>query len=280
MLCHCVTPANRGRYADQLETMFRRRHDVFVDGLGWRELRRADGRDVDEFDTADTIYLLVIDDDGETVASTRLNPTFGRYQLEHGGWFRGRFSDQTPPSGPDVWEASRLVGGHREKYGRDHARATLGVLLAGSQEFCVRRGVRQGLSILDMGAAMMLQSVGLETAPLGLPVDYETDRGAASAMAITWKAGVRHLVRLREVFGIVGPVLYEAPPVLGDEDIGAPNFALLETVSALRNPEAVQALYLQTSALLEQERLEAREQAPRRRYRRGVPARPSTTLAS
>jgi acyl-homoserine lactone synthase len=280
MLCHCVTPANRGRYSRQLEGMFRRRHEVFVDGLGWRELRRTDRRDIDEFDAPETVYLLVIDDDGEAVASTRLNPTFGRYQLEDGGWFRPRFSDLAPPSGPDVWEASRLVGGNRERYGRDHARATLGVLLAGSQEFCVRRGVRQGLSILDLGAAMMLQSVGLETTPLGLPVDYETDKGTASAMAITWNAGVRHLVRLREVFGIVGPVLYEAPPVLGDDDVDAPNFALLETVSALRNAEALQAVYRQTSELLERERAAAREQTPGRRFRRRVGAPVSSSVPS
>lgn len=278
MLCHCVTAANRDRYATQLDAMFRQRHEVFVEGLGWKELRRPDARDIDEFDTEDTVYLLVIDDAGDPVASTRLNPTFGRHQLEAGGAFRERFADRALPSGPGVWEASRLVGGFRERYGRDHARATLGILLAGSQEFCSRRGIRQGLSILELNAAMMLQSVGLETLPLGLPVSYETERGPASAMAIEWKAGVRYLVRLREVFGIVGPVLYEAPPVLGALDTEAPDYALLGAVSALRNENARRSILVQTAAMLEQERQTAGE--TRGRFRRRPPSRsPGATLS-
>ncbi len=253
MLCHCVTAANRARYSLQLEAMFRMRHEVFVDGRGWGELRREDRRDIDQYDTAETVYLLVLEDAGEVVASARLNPVFARHQMEEGGPLRRQFVDRPPPGGPNIWEASRLIGGFRERYGRDFARATLGILLAASQEFCARRGVGVGLSILDTQSLFMMQSVGLESEPLGLPVEYQTERGPSVALAVIWKAGVRYLIRIRQAFGIVGPVLFEAAPVLGEKDADLPVLPLLEAAAEIRGVDARRALLGHARYLIEQE---------------------------
>lgn len=268
MLCHCVTSANRARYTSQLEMMFRQRHAVFVGELGWRELRRDDGRDVDDYDTEDTVYFLVIDDAGEVVASARMNPSYARNQLETDSPLRKRFTEREPPKGPHVWEASRLIGGFRERYGREFARATLGILVAGTQEFCARRGISMGVSILEAPAVMMLQAIGLETEPLGLPVTYETDRGPSDALAVTWKAGARYLMRVRQRFGIVGPVLYEASPVLDEMDANQPCFALLESVSELRQERNQTALLKIVHTFLETELRETQEDRPKRFPRR------------
>lgn len=270
MLCHCVTSANRARYAAQLQEMYRQRHDVFVDELGWRDLRRDDGRDIDDYDTDETVYFLVLNDAGDVVASTRMNPSYGRHQLEDGGSLRLRFAQAEPPKGPHVWEASRLIGGFRERYGRDFARATLGILVAGTQEFCARRGITLGLSILEVPAVMMLQAIGLETEPLGLPVTYDTDKGPSDAFAVTWKAGARYLIRVRQKFGIVGPVLFEAAPVLDEADAQPLDVALLETVAELRAESNRSALMKIVHDLLEtegQSRI-GLEAAPRRAWRR------------
>ncbi len=42
----------------QLEEMHRIRHRIYVEGRGWKALRKSDGREVDEFDTDDAVYLL------------------------------------------------------------------------------------------------------------------------------------------------------------------------------------------------------------------------------
>lgn len=216
MLCHCVTPANRRRYERQLDAMFRVRHDVFVDDLGWRELRRSDSRDIDAYDSEDSVYLLVLSDDDEVVASGRLNPPWGRNQYEIGSPLRERFVSLTPPSGPLVWEGSRLLGGLPDKYGKAFARATLGVLLAGGQEFCVRRGVTSVVSIFEAAAMSRLLSIGWQLTPLGLPTRYETERGTGEAIAAAWTTSPRYLALTREAFGIAGPVLYEAEPCLAE----------------------------------------------------------------
>lgn len=214
MLCHCVTPANRQLYADQLDVMFRMRHDVFVDGLGWKELRRADRRDIDEYDTDDSVYLLVINDDDQVVASGRLNPPWARNQYEEDGHLRTRFVSSVPPAGPCVWEGSRLLGGLPDQYGKAYARATLGILLAGGQEFCVRRGITDVVSIFETQAMSRLMSLGWQLKPLGLPTRYETSHGEGEAIAASWKTSHRYLALTRDAFGISGPVLFEAEPVL------------------------------------------------------------------
>jgi acyl-homoserine lactone synthase len=214
MLCHCVTPANRQLYSRQLDVMFRMRHDVFVDGLGWRELRRADRRDIDEYDTDDSVYLLVINDDDDVVASGRLNPPWARNQYEEGGPLRTRFVMSTPPTGPRIWEGSRLLGGLPDRYGKAFARATQGILLAGGQEFCVRRGITEVVSIFETQAMSRLMSLGWQLRPLGLPTRYETTHGEGEAIAASWATSPRYLALTREAFGISGPVLFEAEPVL------------------------------------------------------------------
>lgn len=253
MLCHCVTAANRDRYRPQLAQMHRQRHEVFVDGLGWRELRRPDGLDVDEYDTDDTVYLLALNDEGEVVGSTRMNPTWSRHQLEDGGALRQRFSHMEPPRGPTVWEGSRLVSGFPERYGKDHARATLSVLMAGVQEFCVRRGVTLGVSIFETRAVARLQAGGWETEPLGLPVRYETDRGEGEAISVVWKTGMRFVIRTRQASGIVGPVLFEAPPSWPDEIHPGIPYALLDGISALRSADAQREVMNAVRAALDQQ---------------------------
>jgi acyl-homoserine lactone synthase len=238
MICHCVTAANRSRYAAQLDEMFRQRHEVFVDCLGWRELRRADKRDIDDYDHDDTVYLLVIGDAGEVLASGRMNPTWGRHQLEEGGPLRRRFATRVPPNGPRIWEGSRLVGGFPERYGREFARETLYMVLVALQEFAVRRGIVEAVSILEMPALARFQSMGWETVPLGIPTQYDTDRGRGEALAAIWKTGPRYLASARLKTGIRAPIVYEAPPALASDEPPPPPFQLFDSAAELRSEEA------------------------------------------
>jgi acyl-homoserine lactone synthase len=61
-------------YPELLESAFRFRHDAFVEEAGWDNLRRNDGLEQDQFDTADTIHV-VATKNGEVSAYSRLNPT-------------------------------------------------------------------------------------------------------------------------------------------------------------------------------------------------------------
>ena len=81
-----------------------------------------------------------------------------------------------------------------------------------------------------------MASTGLEIQPLGLPVSYDTDNGRGEGSAMSFQTGVRYLIRARQAFGIRGPVLFEAPPVVDDADTF--NIPLVARAAALRSAEA------------------------------------------
>jgi N-acyl-L-homoserine lactone synthetase len=61
-------------FADLLEQMFRLRHRVFVDRLGWK--LNTDGLlEIDQFDHGRCLHLVVLDDEGRVRATSRLTPS-------------------------------------------------------------------------------------------------------------------------------------------------------------------------------------------------------------
>ena len=72
---HAIDAGNRDLYSDALEQHHRIRHDIYVGERRWMELARPDGREIDQFDTDDAVYLLGIETDGRVVAGSRLMRT-------------------------------------------------------------------------------------------------------------------------------------------------------------------------------------------------------------
>ena len=73
---HVVQHDNMHLYQDEMEQCFRGRYQVCVRERGWSELERPDGRETDQFDTADAVHLLAIDG-RQVIGGIRLNPTTG-----------------------------------------------------------------------------------------------------------------------------------------------------------------------------------------------------------
>ena len=62
-MIHVVTAENIASYRDAMEQAYRLRHDVFVDELGWSDLKREDGREIDQFDDSRAVHMLCIEGD-------------------------------------------------------------------------------------------------------------------------------------------------------------------------------------------------------------------------
>jgi acyl-homoserine lactone synthase len=78
---HVVTSANRHLYERELDEHHRIRHRIYVDELKWRGLTpRGDGREYDQFDLPETVYLLGIEE-GHIVGGLRLVPTTGPHLI-------------------------------------------------------------------------------------------------------------------------------------------------------------------------------------------------------
>ena len=103
-----ITAQNRHMYGDLLEDMFRQRYRVLVEGMRWKIPNTHSGRDIDQFDSEHTVYLVIRHPDThELVGSSRLNPTTQPHLMSD--IFLHQCDLSGVPVGEDIWELSRVV---------------------------------------------------------------------------------------------------------------------------------------------------------------------------
>jgi acyl-homoserine lactone synthase len=168
-----ITPEDRIASRDQLEEMYRHRYEVVVDQWGWDVPGLVPGRDVDKFDIAETVYIIVRDAAGTLTASTRLNPTTGAHMMTE---LFTEFCDLQPiPRGEDVLECSRFVV-DRKKFSDPvseyRARAALAIAIT---EFGLANGIKR-FTWLTHRLLYNTASKAWRTEPLGLPKRSPFDR--------------------------------------------------------------------------------------------------------
>ncbi len=71
---HVVRKDNRHLYERYFDPYFRLRHDIYVKQRKWMDLDRPDGREIDQFDTEDAVYLFCLDN-GQLIGAMRALPT-------------------------------------------------------------------------------------------------------------------------------------------------------------------------------------------------------------
>lgn len=168
-----ITPDDRSGAGDLLEEMYRHRYAVVVDQWGWDIPDLVPGRDRDQFDTEETVYILVSDAAGTLTASTRLNPTTSPHMMTE---LFTEFCDLQPiPTGDDVLECSRFVV-DRKKFtdpvSEYRARAALAI---GITRYGLDNGI-QRFTWLTHRLLYNTASKAWRTEPLGLPKRSPFDR--------------------------------------------------------------------------------------------------------
>lgn len=193
-MIHIVTAENIRDYADQMDQAFRLRHDVFVDEMGWNDLRREDQREIDQFDDPRAVHMLCIDEQGSLIGYQRMLPSMRPHLLSE---VLPHLCDGDFPVGPHIWEWTRycVVKAHRDR-GRMLSPAG-NMLLSGIVEW----GLESGISkiIIEMNPIWLLRLVQLHfrVMPLGIPQTV----GGDSIVAVTAAFDKRTLARLRETRG-------------------------------------------------------------------------------
>ncbi|MBI1212117.1 MAG: GNAT family N-acetyltransferase [Alphaproteobacteria bacterium] len=178
---------------EQLADMFRQRAKVFVEEMGW-PLKTYNGLEFDQYDDADTIYVLEYEKD-ELVASMRMNPTHRRCMLPE--LFQGACEGEAP-RGPDVWELSRgALAKNLRKSGY------WGRIQCAFFEAALLWNARKAIGFFTVDHIMKQMRVGLDIKPLGQPriVDGEAN------VAAEFPFNVETLLRLRKSYRIAGPVI-------------------------------------------------------------------------
>ncbi len=197
---HVVTAENRKLYADEMEAIFRLRHRVYVEERGWSEFRSPDGRQVDPYDTSETVYLLAIEPEKQAVVGgCRLLPTTGQPLLQE---FEGLKGGYPLPRSPDVLHLSRFVGAKQLFEGAlPHVLAY--TILAGVQEYGLAEDVAQLSALSRVYWLPVLLQLGWNPQPLALPEMY---RGQ-SVIVSTWDISEVAHHRTCALLGVDGPLL-------------------------------------------------------------------------
>jgi acyl-homoserine lactone synthase len=162
-----ITSENEKAYARELDMAFRFRHEFFVEGLGWEALRRPDGREIDEFDTEDTVHIVEIVDD-KVLYYSRLLPSMKPHPLSHR--FRELLGGREEPVGPDIWEGSRAsLVARRLPNGKPNPVA--GRITLATVEAAMFIGATRMLIVTHPLLLTRMLDHGYRPMPLGVPVE-------------------------------------------------------------------------------------------------------------
>jgi acyl-homoserine lactone synthase len=200
---HIVAPENIGSYAEAMEQAYRLRHKVFVEEMGWSDLRRPDSREIDQFDDGRALHMLYLEGN-RLVGYQRMLPSMRPHLLSE---VMPHLCEGDFPVGPHIWEWTRycVTKEHRD---RGRMLSPAGNLLLSA---IVEWGLASGVSkiIIEMNPIWLLRLVQLHfrVTPLGIP----QEAGKDSIVAVTAAFDARTLARLRNVRGDDRPAIVEQP---------------------------------------------------------------------
>jgi len=183
MEVHVVRRDNRHFYADILDDYYRLRHQIYVVERKWMDLDRPDKREMDQFDTEETVYLLGLEG-RNIVAGMRLVPTTAPTLLSE-------LFPQLALNGPvrrhDVYELSRIfvIPTKRGEHAGPRAEA---VIQAAAMEYGLSTGLSAFTIVLESWWLPRLLDQGWVARPLGLPVNINAMSTIAVIVEVNEKA--------------------------------------------------------------------------------------------
>src|SRR3984957_12249128 len=169
MEVHVIRRDNRHLYSEILEDYFRLRHQIYVVERKWSVLDRPDKREMDQFDTDETVYLLGLEG-RSIVAGMRLVPTTAPTLLSE---LFPKLSLNGPVRRPDVYELSRIfvVPRRRGEHAGPRAEA---VIQAAAMEYGLSIGLSAFTIVLESWWLPRLLDQGWVARPLGLPIAIDS----------------------------------------------------------------------------------------------------------
>lgn len=150
------------RESAAMRAMFAARKEVFIDLLGWDLPVLADRFEVDQFDTPNAQYLILLGPDHIHRASARLLPTQHAHIL---GSLYPQLCLDPIPTGPTVREITRFcLDRHQRSPERRSARNQLVSALAGH---AIRHGITDYTGVAEQAWFDQISRFGWDCRPLG-----------------------------------------------------------------------------------------------------------------
>ena len=147
------------------------RHRVFVEKLGW-QLQCEKGIEYDQFDRADTQYVVAQDNSQHIIGTARLLPTLHPYLL--GDVFPQLMNGLPVPASDDVWELSRFAAldfnaPATSAMAQFSSPIAVGLLRA-SLEQAARLGAKKLITVSPLGVERLLRKAGFLAHRAGPPM--------------------------------------------------------------------------------------------------------------
>jgi acyl-homoserine lactone synthase len=196
-----VMGSQRSQYPDYFDQLFRLRHKVFIEGRGW-SLPAMHNKEIDQYDVAEAVYFLDINDDGRIEGSVRMTPS-DRYSLL-GDYFPHLVENGLSPRSKDIYEATRYIVLPVQKT-RDGNRAAKTRLLIGVMEWCLSKKLSHLQTVIDSGTLSSFVEITPRTMPLGLSHPYgggKATPGGGECMAFRWPITIEVLEDVRTYGGV------------------------------------------------------------------------------
>jgi len=202
-----IPPENHRTRRNELASMHRLRHRIFIDHLKWPldPIQSVNGMEYDQFDLPTAHYITRLNDTGEVDACCRLLPTEGPYLLAD--VFPHLIESGTPPHAPDIWEVSRFAADDSTA-----PRNIVGQLVAAMLEVGLAHHLRHYVSVSDIRIEPLLRRAGWNPRRLGATALTGTDIAAGEIYEVSPQALAA--VRLRS--RVPGPLLLPQTSVLTD----------------------------------------------------------------
>lgn len=145
-----------------LQSMFADRKRLFVDLFGW-DVPVVDGQyEMDQFDTAGAVYLVIADDAGGHAASLRLMPTNRPHMI---GTIFQHLCPSGVPAGDTTWESTRLC--LPQRHGAERRRELRNQLISAMVDFALERGIDRYTGVLPDAFRKEVLAMGWRGEPLG-----------------------------------------------------------------------------------------------------------------
>jgi acyl homoserine lactone synthase len=203
-----ITIARAGQAAlrhSLLESMYRLRHAVFHDRLGW-DVRSEHGREHDWFDAIGPHYVVAHPTQGEARAlgCCRLLPTTGPNMLRD--VFPQLLDGGAMPEHARVWEISRFAVAEDHTGGGFGFSTVPSALLLAAVRFAEQRGLDAFVGVTSAPIERMLRRLGFTVERLGQPRRI----GQVMSLAFRLPMDARSRARVREVAALQATALTRA----------------------------------------------------------------------
>ncbi|MDN2566703.1 GNAT family N-acetyltransferase [Aquibium sp. A9E412] len=180
------------------------RYRIFVEEMGWDDLRRPDGLEIDQFDHEDAVHHLAIRN-GELAGYQRMLPTTRPHLLTD---VLGDLCEGPTPTGPNIYELTRYAVAPHYREGRWGVSSVGSELIAGFIEWGMRTGVDQ--VIIEFEPMWVLRALQLRF--LARPLGYQRTYGRQQVVATLLTFNEHTLATVRERRNYDAPVLAGGMP--------------------------------------------------------------------